>query len=55
MSNSIVNFFMPALVDSYSKKGTNELVVTGGQESMSNVPFIMGRSAPKYGGDAIKV
>jgi len=36
------------------KSGTNELVVTGGQESMSNVPFIMGRSAPKYGGDAIK-
>ena len=36
------------------KSGTNEVVITGGQESMSNVPFIMGRGAPKYGGDAIK-
>ena len=36
------------------KSGTNEIVITGGQESMTNVPFIMGRGAPKYGGDAIK-
>jgi len=34
--------------------GTNDIVVTGGQESMSNVPFAMSRSAPNYGGEMLR-
>lgn len=30
--------------------GSQEVMVAGGMESMSNVPFIVGRDAPKYGG-----
>jgi len=30
--------------------GSQEVMVAGGMESMSNVPFIVGRGAPKYGG-----
>ena len=33
---------------------TNEMVITGGQESLSNTPFVLGRNAPAYGGDKIK-
>ena len=33
---------------------TNEMVITGGQESLSNTPFVLGRDAPAYGGDKIK-
>jgi len=31
--------------------GHNDLVLSGGQESMSSVPFAVGREAPQYGGD----
>ena len=30
-------------------------MVAGGMESMSNVPFIVGRDAPKYGGHMMEV
>ena len=30
-------------------------MVAGGMESMSNVPFIVGRDAPKYGGHLMEV
>ena len=36
------------------KSETNEMVITGGQESLSNTPFVLGRNAPAYGGDKIK-
>ena len=36
------------------KAETNEMVITGGQESLSNTPFVLGRNAPAYGGDKIK-
>ena len=32
-----------------------EVMVAGGMESMSNVPFIVGRDAPKYGGHLMEV
>ena len=30
-------------------------MVAGGMESMSNVPFIVSRDAPKYGGHMMEV
>ena len=30
-------------------------MVAGGMESMSNVPFIVNRDAPKYGGHMMEV
>ncbi len=32
-----------------------EVMVAGGMESMSNVPFLVGRDAPKYGGHMMEV
>ncbi|XP_071954770.1 acetyl-CoA acetyltransferase, mitochondrial-like [Antedon mediterranea] len=34
--------------------GHQEVMVAGGMESMSNVPFTMGRSAPSYGGHRLE-
>ena len=33
--------------------GHNSTIICGGQESISNVPFILSRNAPRYGGDQI--
>ena len=32
-----------------------EVMVAGGMESMSNVPFLVGRDPPKYGGHVMEV
>lgn len=32
-----------------------EVMVAGGMESMSNVPFLVGRDPPKYGGHTMEV
>jgi len=34
--------------------GHNSVVLAGGQESISNVPFTISRYAPRYGGDVMK-
>ncbi|XP_028414387.1 acetyl-CoA acetyltransferase, mitochondrial-like [Dendronephthya gigantea] len=34
--------------------GSQEIMVAGGMESMSNVPFYMGRDAPSYGGHKLE-
>lgn len=34
--------------------GHNNIVICGGQESISNVPFTISRYAPRYGGDVMR-
>jgi acetyl-CoA C-acetyltransferase len=35
--------------------GHQDIIVAGGMESMSNVPFYMSRNEPKYGGVFLSV